>query len=126
PCQEVAGPGQIGLDILTFPDDAQRADVTRYADQLRATWPLVPFDFHRDWPLRMAVLRHRGTCLHMVWALSHLAADGGANQLLLEDLIAAGTAGRAAGEQRRPQLTDVAASEQTPQLRQLSSRAMRY
>ncbi len=32
--QEVAGSGQIGLDILTFPDDADRADVARYRDHL--------------------------------------------------------------------------------------------
>ncbi|HEX9526936.1 MAG TPA: condensation domain-containing protein, partial [Streptosporangiaceae bacterium] len=114
--QEVAGSGEIGLDILTIPDDADRADVARYADHLWATWPLARFDFHRDWPLRMAVLRHRGACLRLVWVLSHLVADGGAHLLLLADLIAAGTAGRAASEPRRPQILDVARSEQTPQL----------
>ena len=77
PCQEVAGSGQFGLDILTFPDDADRADVSRYRDHLWTTWPLERFDFHRDWPLRVAVLRHRGACLHLVWVMSHLAADGG-------------------------------------------------
>jgi hypothetical protein len=124
--QEVAGSGEIGLDILTIPHDADRADVARYADHLWATWPLARFDFHRDWPLRMAVLRHRGACLRLVWVLSHLVADGGAHLLLLADLIAAGTAGRAASEPRRPQILDVARSEQTPQLRHLSSRAVRY
>ena len=34
PCQEVAGSGQFGLDILTFPEDADRADVARYRDDL--------------------------------------------------------------------------------------------
>ena len=126
PCQEIAGSGQMGLDILTVPDDAGRADVARYAADLMDTWPLARFDFHRDWPLRMAVLRHRGACMHLVWALSHLAADGGGHLLLLADLIAAGTAGGTAGEPRRPQILDIARSEQTPQLRQLSSRAMRY
>jgi Condensation domain len=125
-CQEIAGPGQTSLDILTLPDEAGRAGAARYAAGLMETWPLVRFDFHRDWPLRMAVVRHRGACLHLVWVLSHLAADGGANQLLLDDLIAAGTTGRTAGGPGRMQLTDIAASEQTPQLRQLSSRTMRH
>jgi Condensation domain len=125
-CQEVAGPGQTGLDILTLPDDADRDDVARYADDLMDTWPLARFDFHRDWPLRMAVLRHRGACLHLVWALSHLVADGGAHLLLLADLIAAERGGQAASAPRRPEILDVAASEQTPQFRQLSSRAMRH
>jgi hypothetical protein len=126
PCQEVARSGQIGLDILTIPDDADRADVARYAADLMDTRPLARFDFHRDWPLRMAVLKHRGACPYLVWALSHLAADGGAHLLLLADLIAAGTARGTAGAPRRAQLPDIAQSEQTPQLRQLSSRAMRY
>jgi hypothetical protein len=122
PCQEVARSGQIGLDILTIPDDADRADVARYAADLMDTRPLARFDFHRDWPLRMAVLKHRGACPYLVWALSHLAADGGAHLLLLADLIAAGTASDAG----RPQILDIAQSEQTPRLRQLSSRAMRH
>lgn len=139
PCQQVAGSGQIGLDILTIPDDADRddagigldtipddadrADTARYVNDLLANWPLVRFDFHRDWPLRMAVLRHRGVCLYLVWVLSHLAADGGAHLLLLADLTDE-MAGRAASD--RPQILDVARSEQEPQLRQLSGRAMRY
>ncbi len=126
PRQEVAGSGQIGLDILTIPDDADRADAARYAVELMDTWPARRFDFHRDWPLRMAVIRHRGACLHLVWALSHLVADGGAHVLLLGDLITDGTTGRAAGQDRRLQILDIARSEQTPRLRQLSGRAMQY
>lgn len=124
--QEVAGSGQMGLDILTIPDDADRAEVARYAADLMESWPLTRFDFHRDWPLRMAVLRHRGACTHLVWVLSHLAADGGGHVLLLDDLLADDMAGRGANEPRHPQVLDIAASEQGPQLRQLSSRAMRY
>jgi hypothetical protein len=123
PYQKVAGSGEIGLDILTIPDSA---DPARYVDDLMATWPLTPFDFHRDWPLRMAVLRHRGACLNLVWVLSHLAADGGAHLLLLADLVTAETARRVAGDSLPPQILDGARSEQTPQLRQLSGRAMRY
>jgi hypothetical protein len=125
-CQEIAGSGRIGLDILTIPDAADRGDVARYAADLMETRPLARFDFHRDWPLRMAVLKQRGTCRYMVWALSHLAADGGGHLLLLADLIAAGKAGAMAGAPRRPQLPGIAQSEQTPQLRQLSTRSMRY
>src|SRR5580658_6196128 len=88
PCQEVAGSGQFGLDILTFPEDADRTDVARYRDDLYINWPAERFDFHHDWPLRAAVLRHRGACLHLVFVLSHLAADGGGLLLLLADLLA--------------------------------------
>lgn len=120
---QVAGPGETGLDILTVPDDAGRADVDRYADDLLETWPLTRFDFDRDWPLRMAVIRHRGACRYLVWVLSHLVADGGAHLLFLDDLLTHGTA---AGEPRRPDILDIARGEQAPQLRQVSSRAMRH
>lgn len=125
-CQRVAASGQIGLDILTLPDDTDRAGIERYIDHLWDTWPLARFDFYRDWPLRMAVLRHRGACLHLVWVLSHLVADGGAHLLLLDDMLAAGAAGRGVSEPRRPDILDVARGEQALQLRQLSGRAMRY
>jgi hypothetical protein len=124
--QQVAGSGQIGLDILTIPDNADRVDTARYIDHLLATWPLTPFDFHSDWPLRMAVLTQRGVGRHLVWVLSHLVADGMANMLLLRELTQDEMASRAASEPRHPQILDVARSEQEPQLRQLSSRAMRY
>jgi condensation domain-containing protein len=123
--QDMAGSGRTGLDIHTIPDDTGEADVARYADHLLATWPLVPFDFRRDWPLRVAVLRQHGSCRHLVWTLSHLAADGTANVALLRELLDE-VAGRAAGDSGQPQILDVARSEQEPQLRQLSRRAMRY
>jgi hypothetical protein len=125
PAQEVAGSGQAGLDVLTIPDDADRADAVRYAAELMDTWPAQRFDFQRDWPLRMAVIRHRGACLHLVWVLSHLVADGGAH-VLLGGSIEDEAAGRAPGGDLGAQLLDLARSEQTPRLRQLSARAMQY
>jgi hypothetical protein len=125
PCQEVAASGQLGVELLTFPDDADPAQVQRYRDHLFDTWYLERFDFHRDWPLRVAVLRHRGACLYMVWVLSHLAADGGGHVLLLDDLLAGDTAA-ADTDPRHPDVLDIAQAEQTSQYRQLSSRAMRY
>ena len=124
PGQEIAASGQLGVEILTFPDDADRADVVRYRDHLWTTWPLERFDFQRDLPLRVAVLRHRGACLYLVWVLSHLAADGGGNLLVLADLLADKTG--TVKDPRQPDVLDIARSEQTSQLRQLSSRTMLY
>jgi hypothetical protein len=126
PCQEIAGSGQAGLDILTIPHDTDRAGAEQYAADLMDTWPLAPFDFQRDWPVRMAVLRHRGACLQVVWVLSHLAADGGGHMLFFDDLMPGVLGIRAPSGSRRAQLPDVVRSEQTPHIRQLSSRAMRY
>jgi hypothetical protein len=124
--QEIAGSGQIGLEILTMPDDAGPADIERCLVDLWTNWPLTRFDFDRDWPLRMALVRHRGACLHLAWVLSHLGADGGGHVLLFEDLLADEAAGGAVRVPRHPDLADIAASEQQPQSRQQSSRAMRF
>ena len=123
PGQVVAGSGQISLDIMTLPDDAE---VVPFAVHLMDTWPLTRFDFGHDWPLRMAVLRQRGACRYLVWVLSHLVADGGAHLLFLDDLIAVRDGGAAAGQSRRRDILDIADGERAPQARQLSSRAMRY
>ena len=121
PSQEIARSGETSLDILTIPDDTDQAGLARYAVELFDTWPSTRFDFQRDWPLRMAVLRHRGACRYLVWVLSHLVADGAAHMLLLDELT-----GDRAIDSPRPQFYDVARSEQTPRLRQLSARTMRY
>ncbi len=126
PCQRIAGSGQLDLEIQTIPDDADEADITRYLDDLLDTWQLEPFDLERDWPLRMAVLSHRGAYKHLAWELSHLAVDGAGHLLLLADLMPGGLERHAAGGSPSQQITDVARSEQGPQLRQLSSRTMRY
>lgn len=126
PCQDVAGSGRIDLDILTMPDDADPADAARLLADLWTEWPLARFDFTRDWPLRMAVVRHRGACLHLAWVLSHLAADGGGHMLLLGDLLADDRADGAARQARHPDVLDIARTEREPQSRQLSSRTMRY
>jgi hypothetical protein len=121
PCQDVAGSGRIDVEILTIPDKADRAYVATYAAELMDAWPHARFDFERDWPLRMAVIRHRGACAGLVWVLSHLVADGGAHLLFLDDLIR--NTGR---DPRHPDTLDVARGEQEPSLRQLSTRTMRH
>ncbi len=126
PCQEIAGSGQIDLEIQMLPDDADDADVTRYLDGLLDTWQFEPFDFERDWPLRMAVFRHRGAYRHLAWELGHLAVDGAGHLLLLADLMPGGIERHAVGDSPSQQIIDVARSEQEPQLRQLSSRTMRF
>jgi len=125
-CQHVAGSGELGLDVLTIPDAAGPAGIEEYLSDLVATWPLQRFDFHHDWPLRMAVVRHRGACIRLAWVLSHLVADGGAHLLLLDDILAAVDAGGAVAGPARRQLPDLARSEREPRTRQVSASAMRY
>src|SRR5580700_526102 len=75
PCQEIAGSGQFGLDILTFPDEADPDEVAQYRDHLFDTWHLERFDFTRDWPLRTAA---RTCCYWMTcWPMKRPAAARG-------------------------------------------------
>ncbi|HET7018265.1 MAG TPA: condensation domain-containing protein [Streptosporangiaceae bacterium] len=126
PGQEIAGSGEIGLDILTIPDEADEVQVASYAADLMDTWPRARSDFERDWPLRMAVIKQADSPLYLVWVLSHLATDGGGHILMLEDLMADESAGREVGDPRHPDVLDLAADEQEPHLRQLSKRTMRH
>ncbi|HZM75211.1 MAG TPA: condensation domain-containing protein [Candidatus Limnocylindrales bacterium] len=124
-CQDVAASGRMDLNIVTIPHDADRSDVERYAADLMTDWPSERFDFHRDWPLRMALVEHRGSCLYLVWVLSHLVADGGAHLLLLDDMLAH-RGGAGPTPDARSQILDIARREKTQNVRQVSSRAMRY
>jgi len=47
-------------------------------------------DFTAEWPLRVAVIRHRGQLTHVVTLVSHLATDAGGIVLMMAEL-AAGT-----------------------------------
>jgi hypothetical protein len=122
PYQDIAEAGQLDLLILTLPDDTGEDGVSRFIDQLWRTWHLERIDFYRDWPLRMAVVKHRGACVSLVWAFSHLAADGGGHMLFFREMVAE----ELPGEPPAAQVADVARNEQTEQLRQLSKRTMRY
>jgi|SRR5580658_99343 hypothetical protein len=124
--QQAAGSGEIGLDIWTLPGNADRVNRARCLEHLITTWSVAPFDFHRDWPLRVALITQRGARLHLVWVLSHLAGDGTANMSLLRALALGEAQRGAAGGPRPQQILDIAASEQQPQLAQLSNRSMRY
>jgi hypothetical protein len=83
PRQVVAAAGEIALEIVDAADGSDPATVaaevwTRYAN--------VDYDFATDWPLRMAVIRHRGALTHRVWVMCHLATDGGGARVILEEL----------------------------------------
>ena len=83
PRQVVAAAGETRLEIVDAPDDADPAAV---AEQVRKRYFNGNHDVVTDWPLRMAVIRHRGALTHRVWVFCHLATDGTGIQLMLQDL----------------------------------------
>jgi hypothetical protein len=122
PCQLVSGSGQIALDIVTVPDAADPADVTKYADELWFSRMFAPVDLDRDLPTQMAVIRHREVTRCRVWTIQGVAVDGeAATRLAFGDV-----AGRRLADPQAASILDLARREQTAALRQVSDRAMRY
>jgi hypothetical protein len=123
PCQLVSGSGQIPLDIVTIPDAEDPAEVTKYANELWFERMFAPVDLDRDLPVKMAVIRHRGVIRCRVWIIHNIAVDGEAATLLAFGGVA--DRHRVADPGAASSL-DLARREQTPALRQVSDRAMRY
>ncbi|SCF00961.1 condensation domain-containing protein [Micromonospora mirobrigensis] len=126
PCQVVSASGELPLDVVDVPDDADPADVATYAYQLGHFRLLTPYDLHRDWSVRMAVVRHRGALVHRVLTLDHLVVDGTATALLMADLGLVDLAARRTPDPRTVQLLDLGRREETPPLRRVSDRAVRH
>jgi condensation domain-containing protein len=81
--QVVSGSGQITLDVVDAADDDDPAMV---ADQVWQDYRQQDYDFVTDWPVRMAVIRHRGALTHRPWVMCHLVTDGTGSRVILADL----------------------------------------
>ncbi|MFI5916254.1 condensation domain-containing protein [Dactylosporangium sp. NPDC051541] len=83
PVQVVAAEGEVGLDVFDAgPDD----DPAELAERIRLKLQNDAFDFERDWPIRMAVVRKDDTFTHLVVVMCHLVTDGFGTGVLLEEL----------------------------------------
>jgi hypothetical protein len=120
--QVVHASGQVAADVVTMPDDATAQDVERYAFELKHAQAAARIDPHRDWPVQLAVIRHRGGVAYRVFTVSRLVVDAIALAILRDDLNSPGRAGRA----DVMSLLDLARRERTDALRRVSDRAMRY
>jgi hypothetical protein len=80
--QVVADAGEVHLDIVDAEPDTDPATV---AERLRLQYWAAYHDFATDWPVRMAVVRHRGVPTHQVIVMCHLVTDAaGATQMVAE------------------------------------------
>lgn len=144
PCQVVLAAGEIDLVVVHVADDVEPADAAKHADQMWYDWLLAPIDPYREWSVRMAVVRHRGAARYLVLTFGHVIVDGSAIALLMAELGIGTAVARRVGDpppgaRRAPdgpgaggvpdgpmQQLELARREQTPQVRRLSDRAMRY
>ena len=85
PQQAVSDAGEITLEVVDVSDDGDPAAVAeataqRYREQ--------PFDYEHEWPVRMAVTRHRGALTHMAVIMCHLALDGFGAVVMMQEVAA--------------------------------------
>lgn len=76
--------GGVGGGEFSGPEETAAAVEAHYRTMVR--------DFEGEWPVRMAVVRHRGTPTHMVILSCHLIADGFGIQLITQDVESRTTA----------------------------------
>jgi len=83
--QVVADRGEIPLAIADADDDA---DPRKVAEDLGKEYEFGERDYAGEWPMRLAVVRHRGVPVYRVMAICHMATDGFGGLAMLEDLAA--------------------------------------
>jgi hypothetical protein len=84
------------------------------------------FDYEREWPIRMALVRREGVLTHSLVALAHHLADATSGMAMFEDMR---DRDPVTGEPPRPPGTpplEQARLEQTPAARRQSEAALRY
>ncbi|MEV6924405.1 condensation domain-containing protein [Dactylosporangium sp. NPDC051485] len=90
--QEVHGTGEAGLEVHTA-EPAEGAQAL--ADEIFAGWRARNFDYTREWPIRMAVVRagDGGPVSHVVVMVCHIATDAGGLGVMIRELAERATAG---------------------------------
>lgn len=90
--QVVADRGEIGLEIVDVGEagdgegDGLGADQAKLADAVFTRLSATDFDYEREWPVRIAVIRHGVAVTHMVAVYFHLALDQSGLNALVADL----------------------------------------
>jgi Condensation domain len=82
PRQAVADSGVLPIEIVTVTDD----DPAGTAEAVRRRDKAANFDSVHDWPVRIAVIRHRDVLTHAVMTYNQLAVDATSLDLLTADV----------------------------------------
>ncbi len=125
PQQVIAAAGTAALDVF----DAGDADPAQVAEAVHASYDERAFDFSQEWPVRWAVVTRRGLVTHLVSLISHLAVDGVAVLMILDDLAAwrGRDPARPAGlTPAGPSPLDLAERQAAPAALRQSQAALRY
>jgi hypothetical protein len=83
--QVVSGCGEIPLEVFDVEDGT---DPAAAADRVWSAYADRDYDATTEWPVRMAVTRHRGQLTHRVWVMCHLVTDGFGSRVLIRERAA--------------------------------------
>jgi hypothetical protein len=119
PLQVVHSSGEITLDVV----DAGDGDPGEAAAAVAAEYKARPFDLEREWPLRMAVITHRGAATHIAEMVCHIAVDAFGLAALHDDFD---RRGERAGPVTAMQPMEQAARQGGPSGRRTHEASMRY
>lgn len=125
PGQVVTEAGELCLQIVDLPDNAGDAETSACIREIYRSHMLTPFDHARDWPVRMAAVRQHGLVRYVPWTANHLVGDAVMMSKLQGELGYGVLAGCRADPGPMAML-ELARLEQTPRLRAVSDRSMRY
>ncbi|MFG2044635.1 condensation domain-containing protein [Dactylosporangium sp. NPDC048998] len=91
PQQVLSASGELPLEVVDVPAGGDPAAV---AEEVSRRLHETGFDFERDWPVRTAVIRHRGALTHQVTVVCHLVNDGFGGMVLADEVARWHRAGR--------------------------------
>jgi Condensation domain len=112
PVQEIARSGAFVVRLA----DSTRGDSRARADELAKDLASAHFDHDAEWAIRIALVRADQVPRHIVFVVSHVLADGGGFQALIDDFFGLLRASSADGEPAiRWQPADQALREQSRQ-----------
>ncbi|GAA4255062.1 condensation domain-containing protein [Dactylosporangium darangshiense] len=78
--QVLSEAGELTLELVDADDPAAAAE------EVRARYAAQAFDYEREWPVRMAVVRGGGAVTHVVLMYCHLAVDGFGIEAIVRDM----------------------------------------
>jgi hypothetical protein len=122
PKQVLASSGEVALEVADSAGDPAGA-ARSIQDRFRAG----PFDLASDWPVRIAVVRHRGELTHFVAMYPHVVIDGYGFDALVSDLAKLDPlTGRHLGPHGGVQPLELARQQRDPAAQRQSAASLRY
>jgi hypothetical protein len=118
PRQVVHARGEVTLEVVDVPPDADPAAVAKgVQDRFQGT----DHDHAAEWPVRMAVVRHRGAPAYQVMVVCHLVVDGLGALVMQEEMRS-----RPPGPVTASQPLEQAREQRTPAAVRRSEAALRH